>query len=753
MEDLVSRVTDSQSLSKRRTEFRAAVDKDQKWRDEAREDYRFYFGEQWNESTAIKLKEMGRPVITDNRIKPLVNLLSGYQRVNRFESEFNPRTKGDIQLCSVRKGVTKYILDQCDYATEESSMFLDGIICGRAWLEVSLDIDYASLESEIVIRRVSPFDIYVDPESKKPDYSDARFMVRAKWVEKAELKIIYPEHADALEHMVSDYDEAERHEYVGTEPLWYQRDTKKLRLVEHWRKETIRQQYYLLANGDMVRKEDITQDHIVIGIKRPVELPAQKVIVSVFIDSIMLEEKDSPYEHGEFPFVPFTAYYLAEEDIPAGVVRDIKDLQRELNKRRSQSVNILNTQLNSGVIWEQGAIDANQQDKLMKIGTTPGVGLEVMSGGLSKIKFLTPAPPPTGEIQALQETAQAIKDVTGINESMLGSEIPSGTSGKAIELRQRQAITHIGGLFDNQRRTKLQVLQRMWGRKKRKGIIQQYYTEEKTFRIVGDDGKPDFLTVNQQVPVENEMGEVIYQTLNDLSVGEFDIVVSDTPATATQRISQFWALTDALSKLGIQGDMVLDILIDLLDIPQAEEIKKRWLERQQQMQQAQQAGQQNQEKISQSISFKDLPPDGQVQLAAKAGLQLNPQQYGLPGAGPQQPQQSILAQVIASLPPEILQQLVQIGQANPQQFAPALSQLFQQLPQEIIQQVGSELQGAPPEQVLQLIFNMVMQAAQQGQPPNQMQNVQQFQTNNRPQPRPMTQAAVREVTSGMQGGM
>ena len=460
-------------LGKLRTEFRAAVDKDQRWRDQAREDVEFYCSKQWNESTKRKLEEAGRPVITDNRLKPLINLLSGYQRLNRYDADFQPRTSDDVDLCTVRKGLTKYIADQCDYGTQESLMFMDGIICGRGWLEVYYDIDYETLEGEAQIRRVSPFDIFVDPESREPDYSDARYLCRAKWTDKDELKAIYPEHADDLEAMTAEYDEDERHEYTGIEPLWYQRNTRKIRMVEHWRKETYQQQYYLVGNGDYVKKEKLTTEHIVAGIVKPVTLPATKVIVTIFAEKVLLEEKDSPYEHGEFPFVPYLVYYLGEDDIPAGVIRDLKDLQREINKRRSQSINILNTQMNSGMIYEQGAIDKTQKENFKKLGTTPGVMLEVMPGGLQRIKMIDPAPAPAGEIQMLQETVQAMKDESGVNESMLGSDIPSGTSGKAIELRQKAAITHIGGLFDNQRRSKLQVMFRLWGRKNKKGIIQQ----------------------------------------------------------------------------------------------------------------------------------------------------------------------------------------------------------------------------------------------------------------------------------------
>src|SRR5258708_3894354 len=46
---------------------------------------------------------------------------------------------------------------------------------------------------------------------------------------------------------------------------------------------------------------------------------------------------------------------------------------------------------------------------------------------------------------------------------------------------------------------------------------------------------------------------------------------------------------------------------------------------QQKMQQPQQSGtgQEGQNKVSESISFKDLPPDGQKQMAQQAGIQLD----------------------------------------------------------------------------------------------------------------------------------
>ena len=226
--------------------------------------------------------------------------------------------------------------------------------------------------------------------------------------------------------------------------------------------------------------------------------------------------------------------------------------------------------------------------------------------------------------------------ISGINEALMGTDISNSQSGRAIELKQKQAITHIAGLFDNLRMAKELIVDMLWGKRGAPGIIPQFYTEQKTFRIVGENGEPQIVTVNQQVQQQQVnpqtgMIQTITKTLNDLSVGEFDVVIADTPATSTQRTAQFWSLVDACGKLGIQGNMIMDILIDLSDIPQKAEIKRRLKSQQEEQAQAQQQQMQaqmeleKQKRLSRSIAYKDLQLPLQLQLAAQAGIL--PQQY------------------------------------------------------------------------------------------------------------------------------
>ena len=226
-------------------------------------------------------------------------------------------------------------------------------------------------------------------------------------------------------------------------------------------------------------------------------------------------------------------------------------------------------------------------------------------------------------MEAEQQAQQDLPAISGINEALMGTDVASSASGRAIQLKQKQAITHIAPLFDNLRRAKKRIAYLLWGRRGHPGIIPQYYTEPKVYRIEGKNGF-EFMPVNQPVQQVDPLHGVIQTTLNDLSQGEFDIVIADTNASTTQREAQMWGLVDAVSKLGVPGDMVFDIILELSDLPQKEEIKKRWQEKQQGQSQQAQAQQQLElaklNRINNTISFKDAPLPIQMAMAAKDGL-------------------------------------------------------------------------------------------------------------------------------------
>ena len=190
-------------------------------------------------------------------------------------------------------------------------------------------------------------------------------------------------------------------------------------------------------------------------------------------------------------------------------------------------------------------------------------------------------------------------------------------------MSQQQAVTHLAVIFDSLRRAKKRIANLLWGRRGHAGIVPQFYTAEKVYRVEGENGQT-FITINEQITMQDPIAGTIVQTLNDLSQGEFDIVISDVESSTTQRQAQMWSLVDAASKLNIPYDLIFETLIDLSDLPKKNDIKMRWQSQQQQAQQ--QAQQQMQAQIQleeiknrdfrQTIAFKDAPFAIQMAMAA-----------------------------------------------------------------------------------------------------------------------------------------
>lgn len=675
-------------LAKYRKWFREAVDGNDKWRRAAQEDYDFVAGKQWKEEDIHAFEASGRPAITINRIKPLINVLSGYQRLNRYDIDFLPRTGDDTDICQVRKGMTKYILDRCDYDSQESQAFLDAAIGGLGWLDVGYEFDDELQDGEAYVKREDPFGIYVDPEAHKPDLSDAKYICRAKWVDKEELISVYPDKREEIEAQYSVYDPAEQEvEDSRPDPLWFKADIKKVRMVECWYKTKKKVTMFFLQDGSIVPQEGVTVDMFLQGlIVGQEKINVSQVRVCSFFDTVLLEDMDSPYEHGEFPLVPITCYSFGAGDLPAGLVRDLKDPQREINRRRIQVLHILNTSGNGGGWIEEDAMSNEQKAEFERKGAIPGHFSEVRPGSISQRKIMERGMqnPPAAIIQAESQATQDLTAISGINEALMGVDIPNQSSGRAIELKQKQAITHIAPMFDHLRKAKKKIAYLLWGKRGHAGIIPQFYTEDKVYRVEGANGQ-EFIRVNQQVIEQDPLGNTIYRTLNDLSHGEFDIVISDTEASTTQRQAQMWSLVDAVSKLQVPGDLVFDIILDLSDLPNKEDIKQRWQQRQEQ--QAQQAQAQMQlemiknQNMNQSIAFKDAPLPIQFAMAAKQGL-IDPQiaQYAV---------NLMVQQMFPQLAMQMQQQQVQEQQQAQQQ------EQQQQLAQLMQQQGGGQQGGSP----------------------------------------------------------
>jgi len=93
--------------------LKKARDHSKNWRTEAREDFDFYIGDQWNREDRQILEEELRPPITFNRVAPVINAVVGHEVSNRQEVRFYPREKGDDHPTEILTDALKWVDDQC----------------------------------------------------------------------------------------------------------------------------------------------------------------------------------------------------------------------------------------------------------------------------------------------------------------------------------------------------------------------------------------------------------------------------------------------------------------------------------------------------------------------------------------------------------------------------------------------------------------------------------------------------------------
>lgn len=602
------------------------------WRQNAKQDYEFMQGKQWDDADIKKMREAGRPAITINRIRPVINLLCGYASQNETEPDFLPRSEEDDRVSRVAKGITKYCLDRANYQRNKGKCFRDKIICGLANYWVHYEFDYAKLDGEIRIDRVSPFDVFVDPECSQEDLSDAQYIGRYSWESPSKLKQVYPDKAveiDTLSHKFDDTElETGSFETINGEALWYSDKYRKVRVVQYWYKEYKTKRIFMTQNGVVDENNPLYVVLMAMG-KEPTSIPDTQIRYATFSDNVLLEEGESPYKHNKFPLVRDYCYYtgeLVDEELePAGVVCDIKDAQRETNKNRSQRMHVVNQQT-LGVKYWQGPVTEQFKNTVKKYGTTPGANIYMPPG----VTFTdgTPAMDSALNMNLEQQSSNDFYAISGITPESLSGSV-GNMSGKAIDLRQSVTTVQTAGIFAQTKEAELQIVKLLWGEKNAPGLIPQFYNQEKAMRILGDDGQKEFIQIqpgmNQPMqeqtmldpmgqPVLDAEGNPVKKVLYDLSAFDFDIVISTSQASATARRANLYQLLEA-KKSGV--DIPIDIILDFMDFPEKEAVKKRM----------QEAGEKPAlPELRVSGSLDDMPAEALSMYLQTLGVNISPQQ-------------------------------------------------------------------------------------------------------------------------------
>lgn len=515
-----------------------------KYIEDAEKFRRFYAGDQWAQEDLAKLQREGRPALTINQILPTINTMLGEQAANRADIRFKPRRMGDDATASLLHKVTQSVLDDNQFQWKESEVFADGLIEDRGYFDIRMDFD-KNVFGDIDIDVLDPSHVIPDPDGSEYDPDTWNEVFITWWKSVDEVEADYGKEAadkvrlnganGATNAEVTDTDAFRfrktfgegHHETVVPEGQG-QYELRSVRLVERQYRVRHRGKQYVTQYGDLVNVPEVWSDERIQAHAEEqgyyiVEREISRIRWTVTAgEGVLLFDDWSPYE--SFTVVPFFPYYRRGRAF--GVVRNLISPQEQLNKTESQELHIINTTANSGWMIQKGSLPAGKTAAdVEREGSKTGFVLEY-NAGFNPPEKIQPNQVPTGVDRLSVKSTEAIRAISGIHQAMQGNASPE-MSGRALSSQISRGQVQMQKPLDNLARTR-HIVARMLLR-----LIQTYYTEERVIYMTNDlepEATEEEVVINQQTA---------QGVINDVTVGDYAIVISQQPARDSYRETQF----------------------------------------------------------------------------------------------------------------------------------------------------------------------------------------------------------------------
>jgi len=502
----------------------------------------FFRGEQWSKADKAKLNLQRRPALTINKIISTIGNVMGEQIYNRSEIAFRPRSGADPKTAEVLTKVFKQISDNNQLDWKRSDAFADGIISSRGYLDVRVGFT-DSLQGEVVIDNINPKNVIVDPDGEDYDPDTWKEVFVTKWVSADDIAILYskadaellrnreqsffPYGYDSIQSNRDRFGDRFNPMYNGT----YDESAvmRNIRIIERQHKVLDRQEHFVSREtGDMRPvPEDFDANRIAwyrekFGFEVVKKL-VQRIRWTVIADNVRLHDDWSPYKH--FTVVPYFPFFRHGTTI--GLVENLLGPQELLNKVSSQELHVVNTTANSGWKVKSGALTNMSAEELEMRGAESGLVIETNGDPDKDIVKITPNQVPQGLDRVSFKAEEHIKGISGISDSMQGQD-RADVAAKAIQAKRQAGSTNLVKPLDSLTRTDFILARNVLD------LVQQFYTEPRVLTITHDAlaGQSESFQINQQDPTT---GEVV----NDLMLGEYDVVISSVPQRETLEDSQF----------------------------------------------------------------------------------------------------------------------------------------------------------------------------------------------------------------------
>ena len=526
-------------------------------------------GEQWDDNDAERRRQDGRPMLTVNRLPSFIRQVSNDARQNKPQIKVMPQdSSGDPNTAEVLNGLIKNIenISKADLAYDTA------IDCaasgGMGYFRV--DVDYSDADTfdmDIRINRIlNPLTVYPDANSTAADSSDWDYCFITEMMPLDEFEVAYPD-ADPIDFNAGSY--------TDREALWF--EDKSVRLAEYWCRKQEEYDIHQLDTGDVVTDEMLDEMQATLDAMGIQVVKTRKSTKSVVKRYVLNGQEILETDEWEGSFIPVIPVY-GEEVYHEGerhfysLIHFAKDAQRMYNYWRTTTTELVALAPKAPWIGPAGSFDTDLQN--WQVANTETLPFLEYDGDVPPQRQPF-AGPPAGALQEALNASDDMKSVMGLHDASMGAQ-SNEISGVAISKRIREGDTSTFHFIDNMsraiRHAGIVILD----------LIPHIYSQDRILRIIGQDEQPQTVRVNAPFQSKEEMlpdhAKDQMEAINsvyDLRVGKYDVVVKAGPSYTTQREEARNSMIALLQAFPQAAQVTGDLVVESMDWPNADAFAKR----------------------------------------------------------------------------------------------------------------------------------------------------------------------------------
>jgi hypothetical protein len=537
-------------------------------------------GWQWDDGVRDARNLENRPCLTINKTRQHNLQIINDAKKNKPEIRLRPVGDGaSYESAQVFQSVARHI----EYISNAESAYDRGLTfaveAGIGYWRVVTDYaDSESLDQDIFIRPVKdPLAIYLDPDIREADGSDARFGFVFDDMSHDEFKVKFPQYKDAVppDSALGAGNDWLSPEHVRVAEYFFKRDKPDTLIswVDPQSGERTTSKASVLGK---VVTESLLQDQDT----RSRDVNESVIEWRTLVGNEFVDKKIWPGR-----YIPIIRV-VGEETIIDGKLdrkghtRSMKDPQRQYNFWSSSAAEFVALQGKSPFIAPARAIEglekywetANTENHaILPYNDIGEDGQPIARPERSQPPVMAPA-----YVSGMQIARQELMEASGQYQAEMGA--PSNErSGVAIEARQRQGDTATFHFNDNQavaiRFTGMILID----------LVPKIYDTQRIIQLLASDGSANSdappVTIDPQAKQAlqeqtDEQGQVVSRIFNP-NVGRYDVAADIGPDFATRRQETFSALMELVKQDSQILPVVGDILFRAADFAMAGEIATR----------------------------------------------------------------------------------------------------------------------------------------------------------------------------------